>query len=503
MDYYMGVDIGSYESKGLLMDRNGAVAAMAVRGHIMETPKPGYAEHDADTAWWGDFCGISQELISSSSIDPRMIRGVGCSGIGPCCLPVDGRYRPLRKAVLYGVDVRAAKQIDMLNRRLGEETILQKYGCPVTSQSPAPKIMWLRENEPEIYRQTAKFVTSSTFLTAKLTGRCCIDHYTASAFSPMYDPAAHDWDRADISRFCRADQLADCLWTNELAGTVNAEAAAETGLREGTPVAAGTADAAAEAVAAGVLDPGDMLIMFGSSVFMIHVTPNQITDRRYWSGPYLFKDTWAVTSGMSTTGTLTRWFRDELAPDLAEAQKRGRGNAYDMLGDMLADIPPGSGGLIVLPYFSGERTPINDPRAKGVFFGLTLQHTRAHMYQACLEGVAYGIAQHLDGYAGIGMETKRAAATGGGTKTSKWMQIVADVTGRELLLGGIYGAAYGDALLAMLATGNADVPGIRGMLRFNGAVIPDWGNHAVYSRQAALYAELYEKTKDIMHRTMN
>jgi len=501
MNFYMGIDIGTYESKGLLVDQSGRIIAAASREHEMEIPAPGYAEHDADSAWWGDFCAISNELIHAAGADPANIRGVGCSGIGTCCLPVDEQIRPLRKAILYGVDVRASKQIDELNRELGEDLILGKYGCPVTSQSPAPKILWLKENEPDVYRKTAKYITSSTYLVAKLTGRYAIDQYTAANCPPMYDPAAGDWDRADIGRICRADQLADCMWTDKVAGGVTARAARETGLREGTPVTTGTADASADAVAAGVLDPGDMLIMFGSSVFIIHVTPVRTTDRRYWSGPYLFKDTWAVTSGMSTAGSLTRWFRNELARELLEAQHSGRGNAYERLAESIAGIPPGAEGLIALPYFSGERTPINDPHAKGMFFGLTLRHTRAHMYQACLESVAYGIKQHLDGYAGIGMHTKRIVAVGGGTKNRKWMQIVADATGRELRLGGVYGAAYGDALLAALATGGiSGINELRAMLRFGERVAPDMNNHGIYAKYAALYTELYETNKNLMRK---
>lgn len=502
MNYYMGIDIGTYESKGLLMDETGASVATASRAHEMETPAPGYAEHDAQTAWWGDFCAVSKELIASAGIQPGAIKGVGCSAIGPCCLPVDAENRPLRKAILYGVDVRAAKQIEALNHELGEEYVLEKYGNPITSQSIGPKILWLKENEPDVYRRTAKFITASTYLVAKLTGVYSIDHYTAAYFTPMYDSKSCDWDNENLERFCRRDQLADCMWTNELAGTVTVQAAVETGLAAGTPVTAGTADAAADAVGVGAFHPGDMLVMFGSSLYMIHVTPRLTTDRRYWAGPYLFQGTYMVASGMSTAGTLTRWFRDNLAPDLLEAQRCGKGNAYDLLMDKLEEIPPGSDGLTVLPYFSGERTPINDPAAKGVFFGLTLQHTRAHLYHACLESIGYGIAQHLRGYAEIGMSTKRLIAVGGGTKTPQWMQLVADITGKQLELGGVFGAAFGDALLAALGTGGiAGVEELEKLVSYRGRVLPNVENTARYAACVDRYSMLYEQTKELMHRT--
>lgn len=500
MKYFMGIDIGTFESKGLLMNENGEIVIVQSSPHIMQTPHPGYAEHDAEETWWYDFCKLSNGLIAESGIDPNDIKGVGCSAIGPCCLPVDKDCRPLRKAILYGVDVRAKKQIEDLNREMGEDYVLQKYGNPITSQSIGPKILWIKENEPEVYEKADKFITASTYLVAKLTGEYVIDNYTAAYFTPMYDLDNCDWDYENLDRFCRPDQLAKCMWTDEIAGVVTAKAAAETGLAEGTPVTAGTADASADAVGVGVFHPGDLLAMFGSSLYMIHVVPKLTTDKRYWAGPYLFKGTYMVASGMSTTGTLTRWFRDELAPDFVRKQEEEGINAYTLLKDSIEDINPGSDGLIVLPYLSGERTPINDPAAKGMIFGLTLQHTRAHLYQACLESIAYGIEQHLRGYAEIGMQTNRIIAVGGGTKAPKWMQIVSDVTGQKLMLGGVYGAAFGDAMLAALGTGTfASVDEMERVVKFNGDISPDKEKKKFYASYVDKYIALYERTKDIMH----
>lgn len=500
MKYYMGIDIGSFESKGILMDEDGAIIASASESHVMETPKAGYAEHDAEQTWWREFCLISRALLTKSAVDPQDIKGVGCSAIGPCCLPVDAEGAPLRKAILYGVDVRAKEQIARLNQELGEAYILERYGNPITSQSIGPKILWIKENEPEIYEKTAKFITASTYLVQKLTGHYCIDHYTAAYFTPLYHLESGDWDTEHVEAFCRVDQLAECIWTNEIAGTVTRQAAAETGLAEGTPVTAGTADAAADAVGVGAFHAGDMLTMFGSSLYMIHVVDQLTTDRRYWAGPYLFEGSYMVASGMSTAGTLTRWFRDELAVEYQEEEKRGGKNAYDLLMESIAEVPPGSDGLIVLPYFSGERTPINDPEAKGMVFGLTLKHTRAHLYQACLEGIAYGMEQHLRGYREIGMETKRMIAVGGGTKTPKWMQIVANVAGQELLIGSTFGAAFGDALLAAYGTGALkSLKEIEARVTFQGHVEPDLEQTQQYSHYVDVYTKLYKCTKECMH----
>ncbi|MHB8062489.1 MAG: FGGY-family carbohydrate kinase [Ruminiclostridium sp.] len=498
--YHIGIDIGTYESKGMLIDEVGNCIATHSCSHIMETPGPGYAEHDAEKVWWGDFCQISNNLIAAAHIDPRDINGVGSSTIAPCCLPVDENCNPLRKAILYGVDVRASNEIDYLNKNLGEDYVLKKYGNPITSQSIGPKILWLKNNEPEIFKKTAKFITGSTYIVAKLTGNYVIDNYTAAYFTPMYNLETCDWDYENLSQYCRPDQLASCKWTDEVAGVVTEEAAKETGLAPGTPVITGTADASAEAVGVGIFDPEDMMLMFGSSIYIIQVVHKLTTDKRFWAGPYLFKGTYMVSGGMSTSGTLTRWYRDNFAQDLVSKAKAEGTNAYDLMMRDIENIPPGSNGIVVLPYFSGERTPINDPKAHGVIFGLSLLHGKEHILNACLEGVGYGIAQHFDGFKEMGLETKKVVAVGGGTKNPKWLQMVSDICGRELYTGMAYGAAFGDALLAALGTGFfKSTDDICKIIHFEKFLIPDKDKTNAYATYRKIYTKLYEQTKSLMH----
>ena len=499
--YFLGIDIGTYESKGVITNSAGEVIARHTCPHELETPKPGYAEHYAEKTWWSDFCEISAKLLEKSRIKATDIKAVGCSTIAPCCLPVDKTCKPLRKAILYGVDVRAVDEIAYLENLLGSENIQNKYGMPVTSQSAAAKILWLKNHEPEIYNSAAKFITGTTYLVAKLTGNYVIDRYTAATWVPLYDVIKNDWDVETLNIFCKLEQLAQCNWTTDIAGKITFEAAAETGLAEGTPVITGTADAAAEAVSAGVFESGDLMLMYGSSVFMIHVTERFKTDNRLCTGPYLFPGTFAVTAGMSTAGTLTRWFRDQVAKDLLQLQKQQGTNAYGMLAEEISSIPPGSDGLIVLPYFSGERTPINDPQAKGIIFGLNLLHSRAHIFNACLEGIGYGIAQHFDIFKELQLETKKIMAVGGGTKNTKWLQIVSDICGRtqHTVTEGI-GASYGDTLLAATGIGYyKSIKQVGDLIKENNIITPDEERHSQYSSPRLKYELLYRATKDIMH----
>ena len=499
--YFMGIDIGTFESKGTLVDENARIIAYHACPHEMEVPQPGYAEHDAEKTWWGDFCTISKALIEKSGVDPKEIAGVGTSTIGPCCLPVDENVNPLRKAILYGIDCRAVDEIDYLNNLYGEEAIFDRCGTSLSSQSAAAKILWIRNKEPEIYAKTHKFITGSTYLVAKLTGNYTIDHYTAATFVPIYSMENLDWEE-DLSIFCRRDQLADCRWTNEIAGYVTEKASAETGLAVGTPVTTGTADASAEAFSVGVLDPGDMMLMYGSSIFIIHVVQKLTTDKRLWAGPYLFPGTYSVAAGMSCAGTLTRWFRENMAADIAAKAEAEGSNVYAEMMKLAANVPAGSEGLTILPYFSGERTPLNDPKAKGMIFGLNLQHTRGHIYKAILEGIGYGINQHFEIFDEKQMGTKKVMAVGGGTKNPVWLQAVSDISGKQQFVAEVEtGAAYGDALIAALSVGfYKDCAEVAENIRIARAVNPDASVAEAYAPGKARYADLYQNTKEIMHR---
>ena len=334
--YFMGIDIGTYESKGVLMDASATVVAYASCPHLLETPEPGYAEHDAEGTWWKDFCQLSNRLISESGVDPADIRAVAASAIGPCCLPVDKDMNPLRKAILYGIDCRAAREIQYLEGKIGKNQIFERFGTPLTTQSAGAKVLWIKNNEPEIYEKAYKFVTSTTYLVAKLTGEYVVDRYTAATWVPLYNIEKQDWDE-DLMDICRPDQLAECRWSHEIVGTVTEKAAAETGLTAGTQVTCGTADASAEAFSVGVMEPGDMMLMYGSSIFIIHVVKTFTKDQRLWAGPYLFPGTYSVAAGMSCSGTLTRWFRDNFAKDMLDAAEKTGMNVYDEMAKLGRD----------------------------------------------------------------------------------------------------------------------------------------------------------------------
>jgi xylulokinase len=499
----LGVDVGTYETKGVLVTVDGEVRASATRPHDVHFPKAGWAEHDPEATWWGDVVAVIRELLATEDVRPTDVKGVAISAIGPDVLPIDENLDPLRMGILYGVDTRAVAEIEEMNGWHGEDRIYDGCANALSSQATGPKILWLKRNEPEVYRRARWFVDATTFIVARLTGRVVVDHFSAGSHHPTYDPWRHAWNEELCREVVEIDRLPELAWSDELAGEVTPAAAEATGLLPGTPVSTGTIDAGAEALSVGVSRPGQMMLMYGSTIFMIQVTANdEARDRRLWAAPYLFDGTWCLLAGMATSGSLTRWFRDTLAPDLVAAERDGGVASYAALMREAEEAPVGSGGVLVLPYFSGERTPINDPRARGVIFGLSLVHRRGHLYRATLEGMGHGIRQHVDLFAELGAAPDVIRAVGGGTKNPVWLQAVSDISGVSQEIAPLtVGASYGDALLAGLATGLVSSPSAmddwQGAMR---TLHPDPSTAEVYAPMHTLYASLYDATRELMHR---
>lgn len=502
-DLLLGIDIGTYESKGVLTTIAGEVIAQVAVPHQLLFPRAGWAEHDPELTWWGDFCTITKQLLSTPGVVAADIKGVGISAIGPDVLPIDENFNPLRMGILYGVDTRAVKEIDELNEKYGEDEIFNATANCLSSQSTGPKILWIKKNEPEVYKKARWFVDATTFIVARLTSRVVIDHFSAGCMVPMYDPWSNKWSDRFCKDFVNLEQLPEILWSHELAGRVTSKASELTGLAEGTPVSVGTIDAGAEALSVGVTKPGEMMMMYGSTIFMIQVTDNdQAREKRLWAGPYLFPGTWCLLAGMATSGSLTRWFRDQFAPELVAAEKSGGASAYAELVKEAAETKPGAEGIIVLPYFSGERTPVMDPRAKGMIFGLSLTHTRGHIFRAILEGMGHGVKQHVDLFTSIGARPKTIKSVGGGTKNSIWLQAISDISGVPQEVAPLtFGASYGDALLAGVAVGLVSSPEeIRTWQGKARIISPDEKLAETYRPLSEIYTSLYDATKNQMHK---
>ncbi|MGH3825375.1 MAG: FGGY-family carbohydrate kinase [Pseudonocardiaceae bacterium] len=484
MSALLGVDIGTASSKGVLVRDDGTVLTTTTRAHEVSMPRPGWVEHDPQAVWWADFTAISQELTAAAR---EPITAVGVSGIGPCALPMDNDDRPLRPAILYGVDTRAQTEIEELTKSLGERTILERCGSVLTSQAVGPKLAWLRANEPEIWAATRRFLMASSFVVRRLTGSYVLDHHSASQCTPMYDPVEHRWIEEWSELIAPGLELPQLCWPSEVVGEVHGSAVEQTGIPAGTPVVAGTIDAWAEATSVGVTAPGDVMLMYGTTMFLIEVLDRPRRSPNLWGTVGTFPGTHNFAAGMATSGAVTHWIRtltgeSSFDPLVAEAQQS----------------PPGSHGLLMLPYFAGERTPLFDPDARGVLAGLTLRHNRGDIYRAALEATAYGVRHNLHAMREAGGQHHRLVAVGGGTKGGLWTQIVSDVLDApQQLPRQTIGACLGDALLAAIGIGLA--PEITQWNPIATTIEPRPEPAAAYERYYALYRELYPNTRDIAH----
>tara|TARA_B110000438_G_scaffold303185_1_gene363602 strand:- start:798 stop:2300 length:1503 start_codon:yes stop_codon:yes gene_type:complete len=492
-NFYLGIDIGTYETKGVLVNIHGKVVAQSSKKHEMLIPQSGWAEHRPNEDWWGDFTFISNDLINKSKCSPQQIKSVCASTIGACMLPVDRNGEPLMNAVLYGVDTRAHKEIEYLNQKIGKDNIFEFNGNALSSQQIGPKILWLKNNEPDIFSKTHKIVNGTGFINHKLTGTYTIDHFSAAFISPLYDIKKQSWSNELIDDLIDLDKLPELKWTDKIIGKVSNRASKETGLAEGTPVCTGTIDAAAEALSVGVSTPGDMMMMYGSTMFFISITNSMLSDSRVWYSPWLFEGEHSSLGGLATSGTLTHWFKNEFAKEL------NGDDTFIKLAKEAEKSIPGSNGIIFLPYFSGERTPIHDTHAKGTFFGLDLTHKRHDMYRSIFEGIAYGTKHVFETFKDMNNLPKKLYSVGGGTKNKIWSQTTSDIIGLDQILRKTtFGASYGDAFMAAYTIGDLKKDDINKWNPIDHEIIVNNSSKDVYDKGYKFFRKLYDNTKDIM-----
>lgn len=480
----LGVDVGTSSTKGVLVAEGGDVVATATVAHHVERPHPGWVEMDA-RIWWREFVLLARELLADT--EGVELTSVGVSGMGPCVLLAGDDDEPVRPAILYGVDTRAGDQIERMTRELGADEIARVGGSTLSSQAAGPKIAWIADEEPDAYARARRLFMPASWLARKLTGAYVLDHQSASQATPLYDVEAGVWHESWWQRYAAGIEPPQLRWAGEIAGTVTAEASALTGIPVGTPVTTGTIDAWSEAVSVGVHEPGDLMLMYGTTMFLIATGEQTLRTPSMWTTVGAFEGTRNLAGGLATSGALTAWLKD-----LTDAD-------YPVLLAEAAASGVGARGLVMLPYFAGERTPILDPDARGVIAGLTLSHTRGDLYRAALEATAFGVRHNIDTMRDAGADIRRIVAVGGGTQGRLWLQIVSDITGlvQEVPRTTI-GASYGAAYLAAVATA-AEPPRIADWNPVVSTIEPDAAQRSAYDDLYALYLRLYTDTKDVVH----
>lgn len=477
---FVGIDIGTGSTKGVVVDASGTVLATATRPSMTSSPRTGWFEHDADGVWWTNARSILCELLAGT-LGP--VAGVAVSGIGPVVQVTDADDVPLRPAILYGIDTRADEQVTAQNEHFGPDTLLATAGNLLSSQAVGPKLAWVAENEPGLFARARRLYSAQGWVVRRLTGSYVLDHYSASAYDPLYELRAHAWWEPGWSGFDRIERP-ELAWPGDVVGRVSEAASRETGLPPGTPVIAGTIDALAEAYSVGSSAVGDTMLMYGSTMFMLQTVAAPAVHPGLWAAVGRTAETFSSAAGMSTSGLITNWLSDLSATSFGD------------LLDEARRVPAGSEGLLLLPYFAGERTPIFDPHARAAWVGMSLRHGRGHLYRSILEAVAFGVRHNLSTMAAAGARPGRLVAVGGGIRDALWAQIVSDVTGLSQDIPTVtVGASYGDARMAADAAG-VDTSGWNPVAR---RTTPDLTVRDLYDSLYAAYISLYPALSGTMH----
>jgi len=445
MGHVLGIDVSTTATKAVLIDEAGAVRGVGTAEYGFDVPRPLWSEQDPEL-WWDGAVTSIRSVLASSGVPGDDVVAIGLTGQMHGLVLLDEDNAVLRPAILWN-DQRTAAECDLIRDVVGRDRLVAITGNDALTGFTAPKIVWVREHEREIWTRIAHILLPKDYVRLRLTGEYALDK-ADGAGTILFDLAARDWS-ADILRALEIDPawLPPTFEGPAPTGALSAAAAAATGLRAGTPVVAGGGDQAANAVGLGVIDPGSVALSLGTSGVIFAATDRPIVEPagRVHAFCHAVPDRWHLMSVMLSAAGSFRWFRDALAPGVA-------------FGDLAAEagsVPAGSEGLLFLPYLTGERSPHPDPLARGGFIGLTIGHERRHLTRAVLEGVAFGLRDGLDLMTSAGMPAPTVIrASGGGTASPVWRQVIADVLEAEIAtVATTEGAAYGAAVLGAVGAG--------------------------------------------------
>jgi xylulokinase len=497
MPFLVGIDVSTTATKALVIDERGAVIATASDEYEFVTPRPLWAEQ-APADWWRA-CVYSLRAVLEK-VDAREIVGIGLTGQMHGLVLLDAQGAVLRPCIMWN-DQRTAAQCAAITARVGgAKQLLQLIGNPVLPGFTAPKIAWVRENEPEVYARVAHILLPKDYVRFKLTGAFATEVSDASGMA-LLDVSRREWSRTMLEALAiPRSWLPDVFESPVVSARISAEAARTTGLLEGTPVVGGGGDQAAQAVGTGIVREGLVSATLGTSgvVFASSDTYRLEPDGLLHAFCHAVPGKWHLMGVMLSAAGSFRWFRDALGQAEAETARREGKDVYDVLTQEAARAPAGCEGLIFMPYLTGERTPHPDPHARGVFFGLTLRHAKPHLVRSVLEGVAYGLRDSLELMRALDLNIRQVRASGGGARSELWRQILADVFDAEIALVNITeGAAYGAALLAGVGAGV--YPSVEAAcertIQITDAVAP--GEQAsVYDDYYRVYRDLYPALKE-------
>jgi len=502
MKYLLGIDLGTTTAKALIVSSDGDIISSATTEYPTYFPKAGWAEQNPEE-WWDAARKVIREALSKAKILGSQIKGLSISSHRETIALLDENGEVLDNAIIW-MDRRSLPQTEWIKQNLDVSEIYRKTGLIVDPTFTATKLMWLKENKRTILDRAKYALQPKDYLIYRLTGKMTTDKSIASR-TMLFDINKLEWSEELFEMFGLKKYMhifPTAFNSDEEVGYVNKKAAQETELNEGTLVIAGGGDRPCEVLGAGILDSTRVEESTGTGSTTSLTLDKPIIDpkMRVVTSVHVIRGKWALEAGMATAGAVLRWFRDQFTREVNFLAKNTRRRAYEYL-DMEAEyIPPGSNGLIVVPFFSGARAPRWNPYARGIIFGLTVYHTRAHIFRALMEGIAYEIRKLLDVLSELGFTITELRVLGGGGKTPTWSRIKADVTGRRVIIPSYLDAALiGDVILAGVGTSlfNSYEEGVRKLVKIKQIIEPNLENKRLYDHYYRLYEEIIKRSQDI------
>jgi xylulokinase len=509
MRYLVGCDLGTSGTKSVVLDEEGTVLGIHYIEYPLHFPKVGYAEHDP-LDYWNAVKNTMKSAIQQSNVDAKDIKGVSVSALAPGCILVDKNLQTLQMCHIW-MDRRCAEEAEELKETIGEDRIFKLSANPIDSYYAAVKLLWEKKHRPELYNKTYKLQTVADYPVMKLTGKAITDYSSASLIGIAFDIVNRKWDYKLIEEVgLDGDKFPEPYPCDEVIGEVTGEAAEETGLAKGTPVVAGTVDANAAWLAAGMLNDGDTQLVMGTAgcFGVCHKEPkftrNMITivhtsnSREYYT-------TLAATTGF---GALTRYYRDTFGQMEKDIASKLNIDVFEMMNLAAAKSPPGANGLITLPYFSGERTPIWDPWARGVIFGMSLAHNKGDLLRSFMEGAGFAIRHNYEYMKTSGVKMNMPVILSeGGAQSRLWRQIISDMLRVPVVyMKDLKGAPVGNALNAGIGVGVfKDYSVVKNWLKVSDSHEPNEETAQRYDSYYELFRNVYEDVKgnySKLHKTL-
>lgn len=489
----LGIDVGTTGAKVALVSPDGRLRALGRSEYGLHHLRSGWVEQSPED-WWQAVCLAARQALSAIPNAADRVLGLAVSSQAPALLPLSRTGAPLRPAMIW-MDRRAEAEVKQLDEILGEGTIYRVTGNRPDAFYVAPKLLWFKTHEPQLLGQTFKFVQVNGYINYRLTGEFSLDSAHASLLQ-LRDSATGKWYQP-ICDICGIEpgQFPEEKSGHHHCGVLSPSAAEATGLRPGTPVMAGTVDSAAAALEAGAAEPGVAAEMTGTSTVLIMPNREGLTEPAFIAMRHAIPAVHLLLGAMVATGASLRWFRDELGGAKVRMGAEQNADSFDLLTEQAAQVSVGSRGVIFLPYMAGERSPLWHTQAKGVFFGLSLATPKAALIRAILEGTAFALGHNVEVAKRAGIQSSEIRSVGGGTRSSLWNQIKADVLGMPVQLPQApVGAAFGDAVLAGFGLGlYPDFGGaLRDMVRLETRYEPNMENYLRYQDIYRIFRRLYE-----------